>query len=395
MLNTDKIFSAAPQALGFIYQIRYALLHSFNLSETTEIFIEGDDDLSIHDGSNVIGLGSLKHRSSDNVLTDSSSVFWKSIRIWLTRYNQYAKQVCLTQFYLFTTSKVSDNTFVKLFEDKSNIEDIITKIMDYGSFTDQTIIKEIVSEFTKLTFDEQKDFLQRIEIIDQSIRIDDIPNKIMNTFLGAVKREYRKLVFERLEGWWQDRTIRIMVEPNSPCISVSEINDKLAFINDEYKSDNLPITFKNKVPNEHVDPENDSRLFVKQLKLIDVSVERIEFAILDYFRAFEQRSYWAKESLVDWREISDYEENLISEWKRLKAQYLESLSSEEESEIKEVGRKIYNWSQNVSNLNIRERVQEPYIIRGTFHILANSEPIPRVFWHPYTLEKISETVMKA
>jgi len=392
MFNTDKTFSAAPQALGFIYQIRFALYLSFTLPETSALFIEGDDDLSIHDGKIIVGLGSLKHRAQGNIITNSSLDFWKSIRIWITRYDQYGRINSNARFYLFTTSNTSNQSFINLLFEKSdiNIEKLIVDIIELQAITDQLLIKDTIAEFMTLQDNEQKDFLKRIDIIDESPRIDNIPEKIMNLYFGGVRREFKKSVYERLEGWWQDRTIRIMVDASESAISKSEIEDKLAMINDEYKSDNLPITFKSKYPAWKIDPDNDTRMFVKQLKMINISSERIEFAILDYFRAFEQRAYWAKEGLVDWKEIAEYENNLMSEWKRIRAQYLEEASNQTDDTLINIGKNIYNWSQNVINLNIREKVQEPYVIRGSFQILANEDPIPKVFWHPYANKKIAE-----
>ena len=42
-------------------------------------------------------------------------------------------------------------------------------------------------------------------------------------------------------------------------------------------------------------------------------------------------------------------------------------------------------------LRIRERVTEPYVVRGAFHILANASPSPRVYWHPRFLERLRRT----
>nr|WP_143432992.1 ABC-three component system protein [Herbaspirillum camelliae] len=47
-------------------------------------------------------------------------------------------------------------------------------------------------------------------------------------------------------------------------------------------------------------------------------------------------------------------------------------------------------SDNSSTLRIRERVTEPYVVRGGFHILANSRPLPRVYWHPRFLSRVGQ-----
>jgi hypothetical protein len=50
MLSSDNQFSAAEQALGYLYQLRYALLQTLRLPEETACFIEKDDDIG--DGYN-------------------------------------------------------------------------------------------------------------------------------------------------------------------------------------------------------------------------------------------------------------------------------------------------------------------------------------------------------
>jgi hypothetical protein len=47
-------------------------------------------------------------------------------------------------------------------------------------------------------------------------------------------------------------------------------------------------------------------------------------------------------------------------------------------------------SGNISALRIRERVTEPYVVRGGFHILANVKPLPRIYWHPLFLNRLRE-----
>lgn len=77
-----------------------------------------------------------------------------------------------------------------------------------------------------------------------------------------------------------------------------EVSDELSAIAEEYRSDNLPITFRGRLPDGQIDVASDPRLFVEQLRVLDLSAARIRNAIIDYYRAFEQRSSWARESLL-------------------------------------------------------------------------------------------------
>ena len=66
--------------------------------------------------------------------------------------------------------------------------------------------------------------------------------------MRSIRREYRDSVFERLEGWWHDVVLALLTGKRSLPIYGYEVSDKLTSFADEYKADNLPITFRGKVP---------------------------------------------------------------------------------------------------------------------------------------------------
>lgn len=74
-------------------------------------------------------------------------------------------------------------------------------------------------------------------------------------------------------------------------------------------------------------------------------------------------------------ELEDYEDGLEDEWSRYRDVVFEKLDSgSRESVLREAGQRLYQWADletgNISSLRIRERVTEPYVVRGCFHILA-------------------------
>ena len=134
----------------------------------------------------------------------------------------------------------------------------------------------------------------------------------------------------------------------------------------------------------------DPRLFVEQLRVLDLSATRIRNAIIDYYRAFEQRSSWARESLLISGEIEEYEDQLVDEWTRYREIVFERLNdTSDEDAYLVAGKELYRWAEmETMTLRIRERVTEPYVVRGAFHILANASPQPRVYWHPRFFERL-------
>lgn len=393
----DK-YSAGEQGLGYIYQPRLALLQLLQLPEDTAVFIEKDDDLDFAAKDGRKSLASLKHKAVGDRLTDLSTDFWKSVRIWLARYKRDGRSASNLRFFLFTTGAVSDDSFLVRFvptQDGGSGGSVPLAELAETALAKSTseLIGTIATEFNALTEDEKQDFLSRIQILDGTPRIEDIPTIVKDRHMRSIRREYREFVFERLEGWWNDAIIRQLTGLADEGVFGYEVSDKLSALADEYKSDSLPITFRGKEPAGEIDTENDPRLFVVQLREIGISSARIRNAILDYYRAFEQRSAWARENLLVRGEIEEYEDRLIDEWSRYKDVVFEELNDNSaEDALQQAGKELYRWadqqSGNYDSLRIRARVTEPYVTRGAFHILANVAPEPKVYWHPRFLERL-------
>lgn len=398
---TDK-YSAGEQGIGYIYQARLALLHLLQLPEDTAVFLEKDDDLDFVDGDGGKSLASLKHKAIGDRLSDLSTDFWKSVNIWLARYIRDGRATSNLRFFLLTTGTVSTSSFLaRLLPNQpagSGDTTALTELADAAlSRSTSKLIAPIATAFNELSDPEKRDFLERILILDGSPRIVDIPALIRDKHMRSIRREHREFVFERLEGWWTDAVIKQLTGAKSEGIYGYEVSDKLSNFAEEYKADNLPITFRGKVPADEIDTDADPRLFVAQLREIGISSNRIRNAILDYYRAFEQRSAWARENLLVLGEVEEYEDRLTDEWGRYKDVAFEKLKdSSAEEALREAGAALYNWAEfetgKIESLRIRARVTEPYVLRGSFHILADTTPEPKVYWHPRFLDRLGKVL---
>jgi len=394
-------YSASEQGLGYIYQARLALLHLLKLPENTAVFLEKDDDLDFIDSNGSKSLVSLKHKAPGDRLTDLSIDFWKSVNIWLARYKRDGRAGSDLQFFLFTTGTVSARSFLIRFLSEQPVGSgevaTLTELADAALAKSESLhIGEIAQKFNELSGPEKEDFLGRILILDGSPRIGDIPATIKD-MLRTVRREYREFVFERLEGWWNDAVIKQLTGASKEGIFGYEVSDKLSTFAEEYNSDNLPITFRGKVPADDIDTETDPRLFVRQLREIGLSPNRIRSAILDYYKAFQQRSAWARENLLVSGEVEEYEDRLVDEWNRYKDVVFEKLDDDSaEDALRDAGTTLYTWAEfetgKIESLRIRARVTEPYVLRGSFHILADSMPQPRVYWHPRFIDRLGKVL---
>ncbi len=243
--------------------------------------------------------------------------------------------------------------------------------------------------FSDLTDDQQFRLVGAIHVLDNSPDISDTGDKIRDRIRAAVDRQNRDALFERLEGWWFGKVVDQLRSARPTPVAGFEVYDKLRAIAEQFGPDALPIDYLDARP-DSVDPHTDNRMFVRQLRAIDVGLTRIEKAILDYYRAYEQRSRWAREELLVGDAVESYERRLIDEWERFAAALTEELDNAAgEVELRRVGRQIFNWMDQTADLRIRPNVSELYVMRGSFHMLAN-KPAPSVWWHPRFLERLSE-----
>lgn len=397
MQGSRSRFSAAEQAVGYIFQPRIALLQALNFHEDCLLYIERNDDVEFVEQNGKITFFSLKHKAEGDRLSDLSVDFWKSIRIWLATYKAHGRLASQTQFQLLTTSDISLGSFLEQFAEHESVGGERLQKATLALDRSQAVwTNDLKNELSELTTEESIDFYRRITIFPATPRITDVSQLISNRLI-TVRRESRQPLFERLEGWWCDLVIQTLTGRRKEPIRVQELHDRLALLADEYKIDSLPIEFSDKFPAGTIDASTDQRRFVEQLRALNLSPERVRFAIIDYYRAFEQRSSWARASLLVSDEIEKYEDRLVEEWARFKSIVCENLTGESTDEVCiAAGRELYKWAeQSTSQLRIRERVTEQYVARGTFHILSNENPIPRVHWHPRFLETISKILEAA
>ena len=386
-------FSASEPALGYLYQLRYALLQILRLPEETTCFIEKDDDIDFTDAYEGLILASLKHKAPGDTLTDLSPDFWKSVRIWLTNYLNETKKPSSAKYILCTTGKVQVGSFLTAFlPDASLGENLPARITSVLGGSESKTIKKTTDLLATLPQDQWTDFFRRITIYDCLERIQDIPELIITEKLRTVRPQFRRPVYERLEGWWTNECIELLTGRRQDPFRSSEVSEMLSSITEQFREDNLPIDFEDAEPEQGVNPDSDDRFFVKQLRAIGLRSDRLRRAILDYYRAFEQRGKWQRENVTLTGEIGEYDDRLVDEWARIREIVFEELKADSSEEILQAtGRKLLNdlSTRDHPNLRIRADVTATYVVMGSFHMLANEE-VPRVHWHPRFTERMAE-----
>lgn len=392
MADDASQFSASEPALGYLYQIRYALLEIFRQPEESVCYIEKDDDVDFSDPEEGRILASLKHKAPGDTLTDLSPDFWKSVRIWLTDYLKDPDSIIPARYYLVTTGQVQIGSLLSAFLPNAQVpDDLPTQIDEALTSSTSKTIKKTRDLLATLARDKWAPFFRRITIFDHQERIVGIPKLIMDGF-RSVRPQFRRPVYERLEGWWYNQCIELLTGNRQKPFYGAEVSEMLSFFSEQFRDENLPIDFENAEPEGGINPDSDDRFFVKQLRAIGLKSDRITRAILDYYRASEQRGTWLRENVTLDGEVERYDDRLADEWARIREITFEELSDGTPEELlQQAGRKLLTdlSMRDHPNLRIRRDVTASFVAMGSYHILANDNS-PRVHWHPRFTERIAE-----
>jgi len=385
-------FSAGEPSIGYYYQAAYSLLLLLDSTEEGQISIETLDDITFEKLGEVIELLQLKHHSVPGNLTDRSPDLWKTLRVWSSHTRQNLITPQTTHLTLVTTAICPADSIVSLLTHNGTRNPAVAceRLREIARQGGNNNLQAAYSEFLALSNEQQTNLVAAIRVLDGSPTIENLEPEIKKRVKFAVGVEYYEAFAERLLGWWGKRVIACLTHNGNKPIALFELHKKINEIAEQIRPTSLTIDYLDAEPPSPPDPENDNRLFVTQLKRIMVQNRHIEKAILDYYRAFEQRSRWVKDDLLIEEDLATFERKLFDEWERHLLILLDEKPGWEQldnSGQAAIGRKLFYWADTEADIRIRENVSEEYIRRGSFHMLADQNP-PRIYWHPKFLEML-------
>lgn len=253
--------------------------------------------------------------------------------------------------------------------------------------TNQAFYKAYLS----LDAGEQENLVRNIFIYDSSPPISNIKNNIMPYIRMATLPPFEERVYDKVIGWWIRNVIECLTAAEPVFIGYRQLQKELFDVGSEYKADSLPIDvdpFYQPTDEELAALSPENRIFIEQLNLIALSHDRLKRCIRDYYNAFRQRSQWVRESLLFIDDLTKYENVLIDEWDRLFSIMKEHIADYgagiTDDQKHQQGKDLFGKIEEL-NLPIRKNVTQPFIMRGTFHGLANQL---KVGWHLDYMERL-------
>lgn len=391
--------SAAPQAVGYLHQARFALLRALQPSqpEDASVVVEGLDDVALQSPNGATTLNQLKHHINEEAkLTDKSTELWKTIRVWCSYFASDGGEKGPLMLNLVTTAEAPGDSAAALLRQGAgrDVEEAERRLLSAAGSSTNESLEKAFDAYEELGKEGRIALLKSVTVYDEACTIEEAAEEIKRLVRLSVAKKHVEGAYNRLEGWWFDKVVRQLLDPSSTPIPRGLVLAELRSIADQFGAENLPIDFSDAHLEEEEYAGYDSRTFVQQIKDIAANMDRVKGAILDYYRAFEQRSKWVSEELIYDEDLEKYERKLIEEWQRRKAAYEDELGPDaDESDMQDFGKRLLKWVELEAAIPIRPQVEEKYVVRGSYHILAD-ERVPRVHWHPEFLERLEAVLEK-
>ncbi len=393
-------FSATGSLLGYLYQVRYALLAALQAHPVSSAFlisVELLDDVAFEPlaplGDPAVLFQTKHHVNRTAVIGDASPDLWRTIRVWaeLIKSGQFIVGSVLN---LITTATAPPRSITAHLRPGvgRDVGDALIKMEEVSHTSTNEANRAAYGAFLALDAGQRRRLLDAITVLDGRPSIGDIEGELRKQVHWAAQGQHHDPFLQRLEGWWYRRVIRQLTIGGDKILSV-EVEAQMDELRESFKRDALPID-GDIVALELDDgtrAAHQSSTFVRQLELIKATQGRITAAIREYYRAFEQRSRWVRDDLLLVGELDSYEVQLVDEWNLCFERIRNELGADAAEDAKcEAARQVLSWAE--TTIIPLRTVNTPFVTRGSLHMLADEV---RIGWHPEFRDRLASLLAGA
>jgi hypothetical protein len=394
MSTSTAPFSAADPALGYLYQIRLGLLWALRRLKASQDFlisIETLDDVTFETSGGAPNelLQTKHHLNAAANLSDASPDLWKTLRVWFDA--AAGGLVTGAALHLVTTASAAPGSIAAhLRSVDRNVDAALSAMATTAQSSTNATNAAGYKAFLGAAASVRRALVESIVVFDGFPTITALDADLRTEVFWAALRKDHHAFLERLEGWWFRRTLKQLAAiAAEDRITATEIEAQMSDLREQFKQDALPIdedllTFD---LDEATKAAHVGSAFVRQLELITAGKRRIAAAIRDYYRAFEQRSRWLRNDLLHVGDVTGYESRLVQEWELIFEAMKDDLGADAAEDARhKAARDVLKWAERTL-IPIRPSVTEPFVTRGSLHMLADEV---RIGWHPDFRDRLAE-----
>ena len=375
---------ASASLTGYLYQARYALLRGLVEGRRYPghaLSIEKFDDVAFEAAGLPVELIQTKHHGNRGDVSDASVDLWKTLHIWIRRIIEDPASAANTRLVFLTTSAASDGSALSMLRqvgggrDESRAVELLHSAANDSRNQATAAARDA---FLGLTDAARQSLIGNTWVFDKAPDIIDVRDKIeMMLHYSATPDQVGDLT-DHLEGWWFNRVIMALMDPIFAEIPLAAIQNKVSDLRENFRLGNLPLDEKIETMLAGKDLPRDNRTFIRQMNFVNVPDNELRATVHDYYRAYEQRSRWARENLFLDSEADRYDRGLYDAWqRRFFACTAEVTEGCDDAIRRAQGRKVFRWAREYQK-PLRNR-DELWLSSGSFQMLADEA---KVGWHP-------------
>ena len=154
-------------------------------------------------------------------MTDRSTDFWKTIRVWSEGIQDGTFNPAVTIFTLITTASISEDSFLKLFfsDKEEDRKKILTTMETISTETTNKSNKPGYEAFSKLTEDQKQGLIANIRISDSNVSIDDTMAQLRYRLELSAPSGALDSFIDSVLGWWFRNGVDMLQSANKQTIS--------------------------------------------------------------------------------------------------------------------------------------------------------------------------------
>ncbi|GAA1628566.1 ABC-three component system protein [Leucobacter chromiireducens] len=387
-------FDASASALGFIYQLRWALLdllRAMRRDATISLSIEDYDDIAqLTPDGDVHSASQIKNHEAPAPVTNSSPDLWKTLRVWLE--TPVLRASGGPRLYLITTATVPEDSAAWFLTQEARDTSQACALLTQAAA--RYTAKETEAGRTAWKDAPESDrlaLIERIFVIGNNPKVTEIDEIVRQELSQSVRDEHMDHFVERLWGWWHQQCLAVLTKDGVATISAGQLRAKLNALRDHYTEGALPIDDSLAgITAEDIGDEHSGKPFVQQLEWIQIRGKNMQRALIDYHRAYAQTTKWLRDGDLVEDDLSRYERMLVEEWEiqfENACDRLDRLGATDDAAKVETGRSLFEKLYEMNNVVIQAGFTERFLSGGTRHVIANRGDLG---WHPDFRERVRE-----
>ena len=385
--------SAAGQLFGYTLQYPRALLRLIEASDDAFVSVEDFGDVGIENSEGV--KISEEDKSS---IAGKSPVLDRSENLWKTFYNW-------TQAVVKNELDANRDFFILYANHESSDESIVVKLSKAGvnnvSTTLSTIkanVNDILSnpehalyQYVNYLFNQNYNLFEKIVIRFELVCdknadnvYDEIKRVLKNHLMLPESRDVSDLV-NYLTGWLQEELMKKIAARQVATISRKDLI-KYAYPQIKKLNNDCLIDFAgSKLPgNDYAENQvNQKPTYIRQMDFVNADQDEKITAVLDFYRASENRIKWIDDDIISKEDIAIFEKNLIDAYKSERKKI--SLTMQSSDDVQRGHLLMINCMDKDMQLGVHK---PPYkTVAGSYHALSNNEELG---WHPDWKNKLKQ-----